>query len=219
MNETSIVIIGGRGNGTVMASTIEDCRKAGQRIRCAGFLNDFEEGEIDGYPILGTTRENSWKNLPEDYQFLYALNNAKKAFERFKLLQSLEIPRDRFARVIHPTAVVSDHSEIGKGVVIMPLCVIGPGAKIDDHSVVYAQALVGHDSHLGEMVFVANNASIGAHISIERGVHIGSNASLLEKIQLHEFSLVGLGSVVLKDVAPFSKVAGIPAKLIGKIES
>jgi len=37
-----IVIIGGRGNGMVIASTIEDCKLAGEAKECVGFLNDNE---------------------------------------------------------------------------------------------------------------------------------------------------------------------------------
>ncbi len=48
-----IIIIGGYGNGTVVAQIIEDINKDNQTWEILGFLNDFEEGTINGYPILG----------------------------------------------------------------------------------------------------------------------------------------------------------------------
>lgn len=213
-----IVIIGGRGNGTVIASTIEDCRDAGQDIECVGFLNDHEE-EINGYSVLGGIQNGDWKNLPEDYSFIYAMSNIKQAPERFEMLQNLGIPDERYATVIHPTAVVSGKATLGCGVVLMPFTLVSPNVKIGNHTQLYAQSFVGHDTVLDEMVFVANNASIGGRIHIKDGAHIGSNCSILERLTIGEFAVTGLGSVVLKDVAKKEKIVGNPGRSIGFISN
>lgn len=212
----NVVIVGGRGNGTVIASTIEDCKKAGQDIACVGFLNDNEE-EINGYPVLGGIQNQNWKKLPDGYQFIYALSNVKQAPERFKILRELGIPEERYATVIHPTAVVSDQAELGHGVVLMPFTLVSPNVIIGNHSQLYAQSFVGHDSVLDEMVFVANNASIGGRTHIKNGAHIGSNCSILERLSIGEFAVIGLGSVVLKAVEDKEKVVGNPGRCIGFI--
>jgi len=211
-----IVIIGGRGNGTVVASTIEDCRKTGQNIECVGFLND-NETEINGYPVLGCITNNAIENLPSDYKFIFAMSNIKQAAERYEMLQMLGIERERFATIIHPTAVVSDKATLGFGVVLMPLTLVSPDVTLGDHTQLYAQSFVGHDTNVGEMVFVANNASVGGRITISKGAHIGSNSSIVERLHIGEFSIVGLGAVVLQDVAPYEKAVGNPARIIGKV--
>lgn len=211
-----IVIIGGRGNGTVVASTIEDCRKAGQDIECVGFLND-NETEINGYPVLGGITKKAIDNLPSEYKFIFAMSNIKQASERYQMLQTLDIARERYATLIHPTAVVSDKAKLGFGVVLMPLTLVSPDVTLGDHTQLYAQSFVGHDTSVGEMVFVANNASIGGRITIDKGAHIGSNSSIVERLHIGEFSIVGLGAVVLQDVAPYEKAVGNPARIIGKV--
>ncbi|XWN37469.1 MAG: NeuD/PglB/VioB family sugar acetyltransferase [Balneola sp.] len=211
-----IVIIGGRGNGTVIASTIEDCKKAGQDIECTGFLNDNEE-EINGYPVLGGIQNGDWKKLSEDHSFIYAMSNIKQAPERYKLLQDLGIPENRFATIIHPSAVVSDQAKLGHGVVLMPLTLVSPDVVIGNHSQLYAQSFVGHDTTVDEMVFVANNVSIGGRIHIKDGAHIGSNSSILERLVIGKFAVVGLGSVVLKDISDKEKVVGNPGRSIGTL--
>lgn len=208
-----IVIIGGRGNGTVIASTIEDCKNIGQNIECVGFLND-NEVEINGYPVLGGIKNQDWEKLNQEFLFVYAMTNVKQASERYQMLNDLNIPIDRFATVIHPLAVVSDKAYLGKGVVLMPFTVVSPNAKIGNHSQMYAQSFIGHDSELKEMVFVANNASIGGRIVIHNGAHIGSNCSILERLVIGEFSVIGLSSNVLEDVDSYSVYVGNPAKKI-----
>jgi acetyltransferase EpsM len=209
-----IVIIGGRGNGTVIASTIEDCRIAGEDIECVGFLND-NESEINGYPVLGGIQNGDWKTLPEQYLFIYAMSNIKQAPERYELLQNLGIPGERYATVIHPTSVVSGKATLGHGVVLMPFTLVSPDVKIGNHTQLYAQSFVGHDTILDEMVFVANNASIGGRIHIKDGAHIGSNSSVLERLEIGRFAVVGLGSVVLKSIVDKEKVVGNPGRSIG----
>ena len=208
-----IVIIGGRGNGTVIASTIEDCRKSGADIDCVGFLND-NESDINDYPVLGRIENNDWKDLPENYHFIYAMSNIKQAEERHHMLKELRIPISRFATIIHPTAVVSNKATIGNGVVLMPYTLVSPDVIIGDHTQMYAQSFVGHDTTIGEMVFIANNASIGGRITISEGAHIGSNSSVIERVSIGKYSIVGLGAVVLKSVEDREKAVGNPAKII-----
>jgi len=212
-----IVIIGGRGNGTVIASTIEDCKTAGQDLECAGFLNDNEQ-EVNGYPVLGPISLDGWQRLPAEYRFIFAMSNIKLAHQRHEMLKKLEIPAERYATVVHPSAVVSGKAKLGHGVVLMPLTLVSPNAVVGNHSQMYAQSFIGHDSAMDEMVFVANNASIGGRVHIEDGAHIGSNCSIVERITLGKYCIVGLGSVVLKSVEPFEKVVGNPARSIGKVE-
>ena len=208
-----IVIIGGKGNGTVIASTIEGCIDKGYDIECVGFLNDVEK-VVNGYPVLGGIKNMDWKRLPEEYKFIYAMSNIKESPQRFQLLLDLNIPIERFATVIHPSAIVSKKAKIGSGVVLMPLTLVSPDVIIGNHSQMYAQSFVGHDTEVGEMVFIANNASIGGRVKIKNSAHIGSNSSILERITIGEYSIIGLGSVVLANVGDYEKVVGNPAKIM-----
>jgi acetyltransferase-like isoleucine patch superfamily enzyme len=49
---------------------------------------------------------------------------------------------------------------------------------------------------------------------VKKGASIGSNATILCGITIGENALVGAGSVVTRDVAPNTVVAGVPAKFI-----
>ena len=47
---------------------------------------------------------------------------------------------------------------------------------------------------------------------------IGSNATIVCGVTIGEYSLIGSGTVVTKDVLPFSLVVGNPGKVIGWVD-
>ena len=49
-------------------------------------------------------------------------------------------------------------------------------------------------------------------------VYIGANAIILPGVEIGNFSVVGAGSVVTRNVPCYCVVAGNPAKIIKKIE-
>ena len=54
---------------------------------------------------------------------------------------------------------------------------------------------------------------------IKKGASVGSSATILCGITIGENSIVGAGAVVTKDVPPNTMVAGVPARIIKKLET
>ncbi|MFD2563558.1 PglD-related sugar-binding protein [Aquimarina rubra] len=212
-----LIIIGGYGNGTVVASTVEDVNLQKQEWEIIGFLNDRETNPINGYPILGKITKEVVDQYLEDENvfFFYTLISTKLNHKFLHKLLDLEIPDNRFATIIHPTAVVSKFAKLGYGVCIQPFVNIGPNVEIKNHVQIYAQSLVGHGAKLDNYSYVANNACIGADVHLKEGAYLGTNCSTLEFISLGKWSLIGIGSVVLKDVPDYTKVVGNPSREIG----
>jgi UDP-2-acetamido-3-amino-2,3-dideoxy-glucuronate N-acetyltransferase len=50
---------------------------------------------------------------------------------------------------------------------------------------------------------------------IKRGATIGANATIICGVTLGEFSFIGAGSVVTKDVLPHALITGVPGRRIG----
>ncbi|WP_027076556.1 PglD-related sugar-binding protein [Maribacter antarcticus] len=212
-----LIIIGGYGNGTVVQSTVEDINQVKPEWELLGFLNDNEKKPINGYPVLGGIDKVTVNKylLDDTVYFFYSLISVKLNHKFLFKLLDLEIPKKKFATLIHPTAVVSKHAEIGHGVCIQPFVSIGPNTTIGNFVQIFAQSLVGHGAKLDDYSYVANNACIGADVHLKEGAYLGTNATTLEYVTLGKWSITGIGAVVLKDVDDYTKVVGSPARVIG----
>lgn len=82
--------------------------------------------------------------------------------------------------------------------------------------------LIGHQTVLASLDHDLHPKHRGnlypGKIIIEDDAWIGANATILKGITVGEGSVVAAGSVVTKDVAPYTIVGGNPAKFIKKIE-
>ncbi len=212
-----LIICGGQGHGTVALATVEDINQKDPKWQILGFLNDSDEGHINGYPVLGNINSKTIKEFlkQDDVYFFWSLISTRLNHSFIHRLKELEIPSNRFATLIHPTAVVSKFAKVGYGVSIQPFVSIGPNVKLGNHIQIYAQALIGHNSTLDNYSYVANNACIGAGVRLKEGAYLGTNSTTLENITLGEWCLVGIGSVVIKDIPDFAKTVGNPSRVIG----
>ena len=83
---------------------------------------------------------------------------------------------------------------------------VGEGAKIDN------LVHIAHNLYIGKgAVITAHVITCGSSI-IEDGAWIAPNSSILNRVTIGKGAKVGLGSVVTRDVAPYTVVYGSPAK-------
>ena len=133
------------------------------------------------------------------------------------LLDILDLP----AR-IEPGAVLRSGVQIGNRVVIMMGAILNIGAVVGDRTMVDmgavlgGRAIVGQDCHIGAGAVLAGviEPASAKPVVIGDRVLIGANAVVLEGVQVGHDAVVAAGAVVTADVAPFSVVAGCPARHI-----
>jgi acetyltransferase-like isoleucine patch superfamily enzyme/dTDP-4-dehydrorhamnose 3,5-epimerase-like enzyme len=58
-----------------------------------------------------------------------------------------------------------------------------------------------------------------ARTVIRKGASIGANATILPGLTIGQYSMIGAGTVVTKDVPPFAIVVGNPARIIGYVQA
>jgi UDP-2-acetamido-3-amino-2,3-dideoxy-glucuronate N-acetyltransferase len=122
------------------------------------------------------------------------------------------------------TALIGQNCNIGQNVYIDKNVNIGNGVKIQNNVSVYANVTIEDDCFLGPSMVFTNVMNPRAFVErktefkntlVKKGCSIGANATIVCGTTLGEYSFIGAGTVVTKDVPNFAMVVGVPAKQIG----
>jgi len=208
-----VIIIGGGGNASVIGYAILDANKRGlSELKFCGYLNDRDNvSEIEGYSVLGGLKDVQ-KLLNEGYYFINAIGKIGYQEERVALIKGLNIPDERSCTFVHPTAYVAPNVNIGIGCVVMPNASISPGTQIGNHTRIMINAVIGHNNIIGEFCFFAAASCTGAHLTIGNGVFISLNATTREFLVLSDYSTLGMGAVLTKNMGKGEIWIGNPAR-------
>ena len=129
---------------------------------------------------------------------------------------------------------IDDGSKVGSFVEIQKGATIGKNCKISSHT------FICEGVHIEDFVFVGHSVTFTNDLYprsanedgslqtetdwkvvetfVKKGASIGSGSTLLCGITIGEGAIVGAGSVVTKNVEPYTIVAGNPARMIRTIE-
>ena len=207
MPATDLLIFPCNGNGLEAL----DC--LGTAFRCVGFVDDTPAKlgtTVGGVPVLPRSALTQHAGA----QVLAVPGGPASFHARRQIIEGLNIPEQRFARVIHPRAQVSPLASIGHNVLIMAGVVITSNARIGSHVCLLPNTVVHHDSSVGDFTLVGSNVTVAGNITLGANCYIGSGTSIRNGLTIGAGALVGLGSNLIRDVAPGVIVAGNPAKPI-----
>ncbi len=111
---------------------------------------------------------------------------------------------------VHETAIISYgfllfDASIASNLIIKKNVSIGPRVTIVTHADPTPSELVNLYPIIDKPVIIEENVWIGANVTIIPGVKVG------------KYSVIAAGSVVIRDVPPYSVVAGVPARVVKTI--
>ncbi|PLX12333.1 MAG: N-acetyltransferase [Marinilabiliales bacterium] len=125
---------------------------------------------------------------------------------------------------IMPGCKIGENCNIGQNVVVSPDVVLGNNVKVQNNVSIYTGVICEDDVFLGpSMVFTnvinprsaVNRRGQYSETVVKKGASIGANATVVCGNPIGEFSFIGAGAVITKEVKPYALVVGNPAKQIG----
>jgi len=202
-----IVIVGAGGHAQVVADILFQM----QAVEPIGYLDDRVEllgSKVLGLPVLGTVAQ--LVDIEHDGVVIGIGNNQV----RQKLFQKMSEAGERMVSAIHPSALVSPRSHLGRGIQMSASAVINPSAFIDDNVIINTGATIDHHNRIGAHTHIAPGVTLGGDVVVGKGVLVGIGSTVMPQTTIGDGVVVGAGACVCNNIDPDCVVVGVPARKI-----
>lgn len=120
----------------------------------------------------------------------------------------------QFAKAIHPQSVISPSASIDVGTTVMPGAIINADTKIGRHCIINTKASIDHECVIADYVHIAPGATLSGNVKIGECSWIGAGTCVKQGITIGKNCMIGMGSVVLKDIPDNVIAYGSPCRVI-----
>ncbi|RAI86041.1 acyl-ACP--UDP-N-acetylglucosamine O-acyltransferase [Algoriphagus yeomjeoni] len=125
------------------------------------------------------------------------------------------IPQDLKFQGEDSTVMIGDNTTIRECVTISRGTVEKQTTVIGSNCLLMAYVHVAHDCVIGSHVIIANSVQIAGHVSIDDWAIVGGSSAVHQFVKIGMHAMVSGGSLVRKDVPPFTKAAREPLSYAG----
>lgn len=175
---------------------------------------DSSSDKINGYDVIS---RKEFINMPAlSRKFNVAIGDSKI---REKVVKSIENETMQPFSVKSFTHIMYDYSEVGEGAIFCDYTTVMANSRVGRFFHANLFSYVGHDCIIGDYVTFAPNVLCSGSVVIGDHAYVGAGAMIKHgthdnPITIGEGAVIGMGAVVVRNVPPFSVVAGNPAKVI-----
>lgn len=207
----NIILIGGGGHCISCIDVIESSNE----FSIAGIVDNNKKigDDIMGYPVIGAD-----VNLPElREKFKYAIitvGQIKTSSTRVKIYNKLKNLDYELPVVVAKTAMVSQHSYINEGSIIMHHAIINANSTVGKNCIINTKALIEHDNQIGDNCHISTNSTLNGTVKVGNNCFIGSNTKTSNNISIGDNIFIGINSLVTKDLNEPGVYLGSPVRKI-----
>lgn len=212
-----IVIVGTSGFAREIEQLVHDVNAKEPTWRLVGFLDDDREkhgNTVHGLPILGGV---AWTASNPTIGTVVAIGAPAS---RRRVVRALgEAGSPEFPLLVHPSAVVGRHVRIGPGSIVCAGTTLTTDISIGAHVIMNLHCTNGHDVIVEDFVTMAPGVNISGNVTIEEGSDLGTNSAVTQGQKIGRWSVLGAGTVVVRDVEANVTAVGVPARTIQRREA
>jgi sugar O-acyltransferase (sialic acid O-acetyltransferase NeuD family) len=208
----NIVLIGG---GNQAHYTIDIINKE-KKYNIVGIIDSIHDIGSDrfGYKILG--RQEDIVRLVDQYDIEGGVISIGDNWVRYYVFEQIkkQLPNFRFVNAIHPSVVIGDNVELGKGIVMMAGCIINPKSKIGDFTFFATGAQIDHDCDIKNYSSISAGSITGGYVTLGEFSAITLGVTVIDRLKIGKNTVIGAGSLVLKNIPDNVLVYGNPARIV-----
>lgn len=176
--------------------------------------NSRKDGIFCGYKILGNDDD-----LPEIYKncrIKKGIVTIGDNYTRSKVVERIlgYIPDFTFVSAIHPSLILGNNATIGKGCAVMAGVILNNDTVIGNHCYIGTNASLDHDGIVGDFSNVMPGVTTGGNVRIGFCSTLGLGTKVIHGRTIGNHTIIGAGSLIVKDFGDNLVAFGVPAKKI-----
>lgn len=125
------------------------------------------------------------------------------------------VPQDLKFRGEYSTVEIGNNTTIREYVTINRGTASKGYTKVGNNTLLMAYCHLGHDTEVGDNCVISNSVQIAGEVIVEDWAIIGGASAVHQFTRIGAHAMVSGMAGVLSDVAPYTKVFGLPAAYIG----
>ena len=201
---STLFIFGAGGHGKVCADIASKMNLWNEIY----FVDDYvSEDEIIGVPVLN--KGVSMRDFVDKADLFVAIGDN---YKRAKFIEQFDQDGWNIVSIIHPSAIIGNCVEVGRGTCVMPNVVINPVTKIGLGCILNTACTVDHDNKIGHYVHISPGAHLAGSVSIGDYTWIGIGSNIINNIELGSKLVIGAGDLVVSDIIKPGLYKGVPVK-------
>lgn len=214
----SLVVVGAGGLGREVVETVRAVNAVSRTWDLEGFVDDDTSlpPEIEGVPVLGSTSQ--LREMSDDVSVVVCVGRPGLNWSRKQVVAKLDLPVDRYATIVHPSAIIPPTSRLGAGSIVLGGVIATTTVMIGEHVVVMPGAILTHDNRIGDFVTFGAGVRLAGGVAVGEGAYLGAGALVREDRTIGRWSLVGMGAAVTTDIPDGEVWAGVPARYLRSAE-
>lgn len=169
---------------------------------------------VESYPIIGNI--DNLAELAVKFGINKGFISIGTNWIRMKVFKDIQIKVSNFEfiNLIHPTAVFGKNIVLGKGILIGALAYISSNCEIGDFCLIHQKAHLGLFNKMEYYSSISLGSLTGGKVKIGFCSAITLRVIVNDRINIGSNTVIGSGSLVLKDVPNNSVAYGQPATVV-----
>ncbi len=207
-----LVIIGAGGFGREVAWLIEEINRDKPCWNPIGYVDEDpykRDLDLNGIPVLG-----SFDELSGAVMKAAAICAVGNPFSKYNLVRRGSELGFEYVNLVHPNVRMSRYVKMGAGNIICAGNILTVNITIGNHVILNLDCTVGHDAIIKDHCTVLPSVNLSGNTMLSEGCLMGTNSAAIEGISVGEWSIVGAGAMLTKDVPAHCTAVGVPAKVI-----
>jgi sugar O-acyltransferase (sialic acid O-acetyltransferase NeuD family) len=207
-----LLIVGAGGFSRETAEAVRAINAVRPAWNLLGFLDDDPTRHgtlVDGTPVLGPVE------LVHEHpqaQVVLTTGRPDHYVSRRMIADRLGLGDERYATIVHPAASVGTTCQVGAGSVLLAHADLTAAVVVGRHVAMMPQVVVPHDARVDDFATLASGVRLSGGCHVRAGAYVGSGACVREGLEIGEWAMVGMGSIVTRDVPPMRLWFGAPAR-------